>query len=842
MSKIDELRKEFRESMRQLKNLGVFNTLGEQAEGSIADKWLGIDGGTVVNNKWFSATPRFDFEHAYDIDDWVDESIIKDQDLLDNFFQLITEKSYFQVSPRLTNFRWWEYKNSRRLGQGPSTTICTLVDDKSAGNSVEFSRARTQDFYYPLPIKSCGLQVDSYVSRRTVIVVPVADGVAYDTLSEVSVYDSTKLHHPTRYINLADWYTGPDLNSECINWFGNIIPALVPLMKGRNPTQQLLSVMGIFNSLRKFEIPAGNRAIKYYGKRVDSILKLNWRDITEAEKAGTLDLHGLSHDDAEKFYEMFLRVLRYTTTEYKDGRPFPYNEYVDVNNLLHKRYGTASPTLKAGPLTYSYVAKYKPTPEEIKNAKYERVSTFHQDLAKLYGVKDTREYLTTIEGALKAQDPEMAKHTENIGMMVGALIDDSGEVTLTDRNTGAAYKAKRELHRSEGAYLFNMMEYLYEKFADKYNGTDLPSPRPNGRMSNNSLTMACKTDLLTHTAIFVNMTKTVNSVNMPSKLRSLPNSIKFLEKTGASQYLIDSAKSQLKRLEGLKDRGFIYKRESVQGNISISMYVAKDKQIVRYSATKHVLLVSCSHLKYNTKYLFSNADSALALLPLSKEVIQKLSGWDREGLFQRSSYSYVAGNKIDYIPFYQEAEFAKKMGTTMQVMMVISVIYGGITAGFQAFMKNLLIGAVVGEVVKGINGYLVDKYLETGDEKYLWMAAIFSVAAANYTPGKGFSMDSIQALNAVTATMSFYSIYQQKQMQDLTEDFIDFHEKNQEEQDEINEKFKELNDWFDPTLANTVLQSVLVESPDEFFYRTLDIDTTEVALNIESKLDIELRF
>lgn len=239
-----------------------------------------------------------------------------------------------------------------------------------------------------------------------------------------------------------------------------------------------------------------------------------------------------------------------------------------------------------------------------------------------------------------------------------------------------------------------------------------------------------------------------------------------------------------------------------------------------------------SKLKRSESHISTGVlDEGLFSLPLTDYVIKQLPVWERQSMFDRSAHLTFFGGQIQVVRYYQQKNFIKFVKV---VVIIILIIYMIVTQQWQnLFSVEALVAAVIGYLVNSVAQYFMKEYERSGDDKYLILAAAAVIGGMLINQG-GADLDGIFVLNGVAATANImgqkYAIDTKREY----EKYLDFSEGIQEELSDMDAKMEAMFEFQNLGLSNIVLKSALAETPDQFMYRTVESDTTDILTNIDS--------
>jgi hypothetical protein len=229
------------------------------------------------------------------------------------------------------------------------------------------------------------------------------------------------------------------------------------------------------------------------------------------------------------------------------------------------------------------------------------------------------------------------------------------------------------------------------------------------------------------------------------------------------------------------------------------------------------------------------------IVPISLGIFRELSIMDRNAVSSRSAHMYMYAGTYQELEWYQSETFIQLVGF---VLMVIAFIYGG--PGGSAAVSAWITYLIQFIAISFVAGLIFEKLLEIAkDSDEAWVDALVFIAAAYMMMTMGDMGDTPmlltdQILLGVTAVANAATLVMTANSLGESEDYQKELTGLENQYDAYEEQYAEL---FEPksTLGYDVIMEH-VESPETFFARTLGVDTTNLALNLDIMLQTDLDY
>ena len=228
------------------------------------------------------------------------------------------------------------------------------------------------------------------------------------------------------------------------------------------------------------------------------------------------------------------------------------------------------------------------------------------------------------------------------------------------------------------------------------------------------------------------------------------------------------------------------------------------------------------------------------IVPLSLGLLKELSVLDRNAIAARCTHMYLYAGTYQELEWYQSEVFIQILG---YVLMIIAFIWTG--PGGSATVSAWIIHLIRYLAVSFVVGLVLDKLLEIAkDSDEEWVDALVFVAAVYLAITMGKSDAPMLLIDKLLLGVSAVAGAAALVITGNTLGQMEEDEKKlnalQNQYDKYEEQYKEL---FEPkNQLGYDIYNMRVESPEVFFARTLDVDTSNLALNLDAMLTTDLDY
>ena len=237
-----------------------------------------------------------------------------------------------------------------------------------------------------------------------------------------------------------------------------------------------------------------------------------------------------------------------------------------------------------------------------------------------------------------------------------------------------------------------------------------------------------------------------------------------------------------------------------------------------------------------TTYTVNSRQTDEAVFPLKRSIVRNnFKSHEREQLFYVSTYVYIGTSVVIKTKWYQRGAFKAVMAI---VTIAVGVVTGGVGAAalatWQTALQAVAIAAVQSIAVSVIISVLARVLVSVGvDAQIITAVAVVVLVAAGYVAAGG-KIGELSALQLIAMSNEAFAISQnmfglqlaqvQKSMLNLTHEF----EQKLEEISNLQDSIGLLSPDMLLEISNAFYASRLGETVEQYHYRTMDMDITEL--------------
>lgn len=212
------------------------------------------------------------------------------------------------------------------------------------------------------------------------------------------------------------------------------------------------------------------------------------------------------------------------------------------------------------------------------------------------------------------------------------------------------------------------------------------------------------------------------------------------------------------------------------------------------------------------------------VIPIVYGVYESFKTLEKEAIITRSYYMTVYAGAYETLEWYQTPEFLQFISIVIIVVVTIVTIGSGTKAAV-AIMNALIAYATTKLVI-----FVLLKIFEATDNEFIrGIAVILAVTVIVLSGGQGIG-DAAGILGLVQAASVVGGEYMKFQMKEDAEATKDFLEQVDNQLEALQEQYGYMFDTSQGLLD--MYSPYYAESPDVFFTRAIDMDTTEIASSI----------